>query len=135
MIRTCELYGMDGSRSKAGNFVETMLRLAERVLPLIELQRYGLYHMTSTGQCSWHECAAEVFAKVDADLQLPTAEVLARRRAARPIPYSTIAKCVPPASPSFAPGRKPWPTMCARAVRDCRSLPAERRNGFHNCGT
>ncbi|HLK32662.1 MAG TPA: dTDP-4-dehydrorhamnose reductase [Terriglobales bacterium] len=94
VIRTCGLYGMGGSRSKGGNFVETMLRLAaqkktmrvvadqvvtptstadlaERVLPLIESGSYGLYHMTSTGQCSWHQFAAEVFrlAKVDADLQ------------------------------------------------------------------
>ncbi len=28
LIRTCGLYGLAGSRSKAGNFVETMLRLA-----------------------------------------------------------------------------------------------------------
>lgn len=94
VIRTCGLYGMGGSRSKGGNFVETMLKLAaqkktinvvtdqtvtptatadlaERVLPLIESGRYGLYHMTSTGHCSWYEFASEVFrlANVKADLQ------------------------------------------------------------------
>lgn len=94
VIRTCGLYGVGGSRSKGGNFVETMLRLAaqkktirvvadqvvtptstadlaERVLPLIASGRYGLYHMTSAGQCSWHEFAVEVFrlARLKAELQ------------------------------------------------------------------
>ena len=116
VIRTCGLYGMGGSRSKGGNFVETMLRLAaqkrtirvvadqvvtptytadlgERVLPLIESQRYGLYHMTSTGQCSWHEFAAEVFrlAKVSADLH-PTDSKSFGAKARRPA-YSVLDNC------------------------------------------
>ena len=113
VIRTCGLYGMGGSRSKGGNFVETMLKLAaqkktirvvadqivtptatadlaERVLPLIESERYGLYHMTSTGQCSWFEFAAEAFrlAKVEADLQ-PTDSRSFGAKARRPA-YSVL---------------------------------------------
>lgn len=113
VIRTCGLYGMGGSRSKGGNFVETMLRLAtqkknirvvadqmvtptstadlaERVLPLIESQHYGLYHMTSTGECSWHEFAAEVFrlAGVNADLH-PTDSKNFGAKARRPS-YSVL---------------------------------------------
>lgn len=113
VIRTCGLYGMGGSRSKGGNFVETMLKLAaqkkslrvvadqiitptstadlaERVLPLIESERHGLYHMTSTGQCSWYEFAAEVFrlAKVAADLQ-PTDSRSFGAKARRPA-YSVL---------------------------------------------
>lgn len=113
VIRTCGLYGMGGSRSKGGNFVETMLKLAaqkktlrvvadqiitptstadlaERVLPLIESRRFGLYHMTSTGQCSWYEFAAEVFrlAKVAADLQ-PTDSRSFGAKARRPA-YSVL---------------------------------------------
>src|SRR6516165_2880055 len=34
LIRTCGLYGLGGSRSKGGNFVETMLRLAAAGKPL-----------------------------------------------------------------------------------------------------
>ncbi len=113
VIRTCGLYGMGGSRSKGGNFVETMLRLAaqkktirvvadqtvtptstadlaERVLPLIESERYGLYHMTSAGQCSWYDFAAELFrlAKVEADL-LPTDSKSFGAKARRPA-YSVL---------------------------------------------
>ncbi|HEV2117619.1 MAG TPA: dTDP-4-dehydrorhamnose reductase [Terriglobales bacterium] len=113
VIRTCGLYGMGGSRSKGGNFVETMLRLAgqkkpirvvadqivtptstadlaERLLPLLESKRYGLYHMSSAGQCSWHEFAVEAFrlAKVDADLH-PTDSKSFGAKARRPI-YSVL---------------------------------------------
>ena len=34
VIRTCRLHGRGGSRSKGGNFVETMLRLAARGEPI-----------------------------------------------------------------------------------------------------
>lgn len=113
VIRTCGLYGMGGSRSKGGNFVETMLRLAaqkrtikvvadqvvtptytadlaERVLSLIDSQHYGLYHMTSTGQCSWHEFAAQIFrlARVEADLH-PTDSQSFGAKARRPL-YSVL---------------------------------------------
>lgn len=116
VVRTCGLYGIGGSRSKGGNFVETMLKLAaqkkpirvvadqivtptstadlaERLLPLIESGRYGLYHMTSAGQCSWHEFAAEVFrlAKVKADLQ-PTDSGSFGAKARRPA-YSVLDNC------------------------------------------
>ncbi len=84
LIRTCGLYGRAGSGSKGGNFVEAMLGLAsqgkqirvvndqvitptstrdlaEKLVPLIQAQQYGLYHMTSTGECSWYEFAREIF--------------------------------------------------------------------------
>lgn len=84
LIRTCGLYGQPGGRGKGGNFVQTMLRLAregkpirvvnDRVLtptstadlarklvPLLHSNHYGLYHMTSTGECSWYEFAREIF--------------------------------------------------------------------------
>jgi dTDP-4-dehydrorhamnose reductase len=113
VIRTCGLYGMGGSRSKGGNFVETMLKLAaqrktirvvadqivtptsttdlaERVLPLMESDRYGLYHMSSSGECSWHAFAAEVFrlAGVNGDLQ-PTDSKSFGAKARRPA-YSVL---------------------------------------------
>ncbi|HTM40323.1 MAG TPA: dTDP-4-dehydrorhamnose reductase [Terriglobales bacterium] len=116
VIRTCGLYGMGGSRSKGGNFVETMLRLAAqkktirvvadqvvtptstadlaaRVLPLIESERYGLYHMTSAGQCSWYDFAAEVvrLAKVKAELH-PTDSQSFGAKARRPA-YSVLDNC------------------------------------------
>ena len=116
VIRTCGLYGMGGSRSKGGNFVETMLRLAgqrksirvvadqmvtptstadlaARLLPLIESECYGLYHMTSAGHCSWYDFATEVFrlAKLTAELH-PTDSKSFGAKARRPA-YSVLDNC------------------------------------------
>jgi len=83
LIRTCGLYGLAGSRSKAGNFVETMLRLAadgreiqvvgdqivtptsakdlaHKVRQLVETDAYGLYHITNNGECSWYQFAQAI---------------------------------------------------------------------------
>jgi dTDP-4-dehydrorhamnose reductase len=99
LIRTCGLYGLGGSRSKGGNFVETMLRLAaqgkpirvvsdqvvtptytvdlaRKVSQLIRTEAYGLYHITSRGSCSWYEFARTIFelTGVRADLTAVSAE-------------------------------------------------------------
>ena len=93
VIRTCGLYGAWGSGGKGGNFVETMLRLANQGKPLRVINdqmctpsytvdvaaatvallgrpQYGLYHLTSAGGCSWYEFARAIFelAQVPADL-------------------------------------------------------------------
>ncbi len=84
VIRTCGLYGLAGSRGKGGNFVETMLRLAEegkeirvvgdqvltptsakelarKVRVLVQTGAYGLYHITNQGECSWFRFAQAIF--------------------------------------------------------------------------
>lgn len=84
LIRTCGLYGYTGSRDKGTNFVESMLRLARQggplrvvgdqvctptstmdlacaVAQLISTEAYGLYHLTSAGQCTWFEFANAIF--------------------------------------------------------------------------
>lgn len=113
LIRTCGLYGMAGSRSKAGNFVETMLRLAAdgreirvvgdqivtptsakelayKVRQLVETNAYGLYHITNNGECSWYQFARVVFdlAGLTPDL-IETTSVAYGARAARPA-YSVL---------------------------------------------
>ncbi len=83
LIRTCGLYGLAGSRSKAGNFVETMFRLATdgreirvvgdqivtptsakelagKVRRLVETGAYGLYHISNNGECSWYRFALAI---------------------------------------------------------------------------
>jgi len=83
LIRTCGLYGYVGSRDKGTNFVEAIVQrpsqggpvgvvadqfctptstldLADAVARLIASQSYGLYHLTSSGQCSWFEFAQEI---------------------------------------------------------------------------
>jgi dTDP-4-dehydrorhamnose reductase len=84
VIRTCGLYGVWGSGGKGGNFIETMLKLADQgktlrvvadqqctptytsdlsksVVELIATRRYGLYHVTNSGSCSWHVLASAIF--------------------------------------------------------------------------
>jgi dTDP-4-dehydrorhamnose reductase len=84
VIRTCGLYGVWGSGGKGGNFVDTMLRLARAgkplrvvadqvctptytvdlasaVVALLATNRYGLYHVTNAGACSWYEFASAIF--------------------------------------------------------------------------
>ena len=84
VARTTGLFGIAGSREGRSNFVETMLRLAgqgrdinvvadQYVSPtytydlalaigqLITTRKYGTYHITNSGYCSWFEMAIELF--------------------------------------------------------------------------
>jgi dTDP-4-dehydrorhamnose reductase len=100
IVRTCGLYGLLVDGRAGSNFVETMLRLAARggtvrvvddqrctptytahlaqaLCDLITSEADGLYHVTSSGDASWYEFAAEIYrvAGVDVDLQpITTAE-------------------------------------------------------------
>jgi len=83
IVRTCGLYGRAGPRS-AGNFVDTMLRLAGRqdslrvvcdqhgtpsyvphvaraIRFLVDTRAYGTYHVVNAGQTTWYDLAAEIF--------------------------------------------------------------------------
>jgi dTDP-4-dehydrorhamnose reductase len=87
VIRTCGLYGLSGHGGKGRNFVETMLRMADDGKPLrvvndqrccpsftvdvakatcdlIETGKFGLYHLTNAGECTWFEFATEIFRQV-----------------------------------------------------------------------
>ncbi|HVA36711.1 MAG TPA: dTDP-4-dehydrorhamnose reductase [Candidatus Dormibacteraeota bacterium] len=84
VVRTCGLYGVAGSRVKGTTFAETMLRKAgagetirvvgdQHVAPsytrdvaramraVAESGRFGTYHVTNAGSCTWFEFAAEIF--------------------------------------------------------------------------
>lgn len=85
IVRSTGLYGLAGASGKGGNFVNTMLKLAEAGKPirvvadqvctptftadlarqisaLIETAGYGTIHITNEGGCSWADFAAEIFA-------------------------------------------------------------------------
>ncbi len=94
LIRLAGLYGHAGCAGKDNvNFVETMLELAdvkrqvkvvddqvltptsaidvaEKLFELIGTGRYGLYHMTNTGSCSWFEFACEIFRLKGIDIEV-----------------------------------------------------------------
>jgi dTDP-4-dehydrorhamnose reductase len=84
VVRSSGLYGAAGSRSKSGNFIETMIRMASKGVPirvvddqvltptythdlaamlagLVQNESYGLYHITNSGACSWWQFAALIF--------------------------------------------------------------------------
>ena len=84
IIRTSGLYGEAGCKGKGYNFVDLMVQkalanedveivddqyitptwtfeLAERISDLLDKGRYGLYHMSSEGKCTWFEFAKKIF--------------------------------------------------------------------------
>jgi len=115
VIRTSGLYGVAGSRAKGGNFVETMIRLAEggrpirvvndqvltptytrdlaeKIEELIQTEVYGLYHITNSGECSWYEFAAKIFELLDLNPDLgPTTTAEYGAQARRPA-YAVLAR-------------------------------------------
>jgi len=85
IVRTSGLFGVAGASGKGGNFAELMIRLAregkpirvvadqvltptytrdlaQKIKELVRTDAYGLYHITSSGQCSWYEFAGKIFA-------------------------------------------------------------------------
>ncbi len=94
LIRLSGLYGHAGCTGKGNlNFIETMLKLAEskKVIRVVDDQvltptstvdvaeklgelimtgKYGLYHMTNTGSCSWFEFACEIFKLMDINIDV-----------------------------------------------------------------
>ena len=83
IIRSSGLFGVAGASGKGGNFVETMLRLAQeqdelrvvndqvcsptytkdlakKIVQLFDTEYYGIFHITNKGACSWHEFAKEI---------------------------------------------------------------------------
>ena len=79
ILRTAWLYGLYG-----GNFVKTMLELAQShdeitvvndqigsptfsldlamaIVELLDSDKYGIYHLTNDGECSWYDFAKEIF--------------------------------------------------------------------------
>jgi dTDP-4-dehydrorhamnose reductase len=120
VIRTCGLYGVGGSRSRAGNFVDKMLELAEQnrpirvvadqivtptfvgdladtVVALLDHEAeagagyHGLYHLTNSGECSWHDFAAAIFAEAGMRANLIPVSSAEYAAPARRPPYSVLA--------------------------------------------
>ncbi len=146
VVRTCGLYGAWGRGGKGTNFVETMLRLgqagkplrvvndqictptytadlAKTTLELVQTDRFGLYHLTNAGACSWFELAQAIFAEsgIHADLQ-PIASIEYGAPAHRPA-YSVLASLN--LKVLGLPTLRPWQEAL-------RAYLAERHTSFTN---
>lgn len=114
IFRTSGLYGVAGASGKGYTFIDKVIAQAEqgkqvRVVDdmtfspsyakdvaramrrVIESGRFGLYHLTNAGSCTWYEFARTAFemAHLDADL-VPIASADFPSRVARPA-YSALA--------------------------------------------
>ena len=108
IIRTSWVYGLHGN-----NFVKTMLELSEKrnqimvvddqigsptytldlakcILLLMVTEKYGIYHVSNEGSCSWYEFAKAIFEEADIDMNVTPCETTEfPRKAPRP-KYSVL---------------------------------------------
>jgi len=141
IVRTSGLYGVAGSSGKGGNFVELMLRLAhegkeirvvndqtlsptytvdlaQALAQLIRTERYGLYHITNSGECSWYQFAAKVFELAGVSAHLEPTTTAAFGAVARRPTYSVLAhKALLAAG---LPEMRPWPAALAAYLAERR---------------
>lgn len=110
IVRTAWVFGVYGN-----NFVKTMIRLGKErgevgvvhdqvgsptytvdlarfMLELMQSEKYGIYHATNEGVCSWYEFAVEIFKQAGMDVKVkPLTTEEFPRPAARP-KYSVLSK-------------------------------------------
>lgn len=98
VLRTSAIYGKNPCRAKGGlNFIELMMKLAKerdelrvvdsevmtptstveiarQMVILSRSDKYGLYHATAEGSCSWYEFAREIFSLTKTTVNLQIAQ-------------------------------------------------------------
>jgi dTDP-4-dehydrorhamnose reductase len=110
VVRTAWVFGVNGN-----NFVKTMIRLGKEhkevgvvhdqvgsptytvdlagfMVELMETDKYGIYHATNNGVCSWYQFAVEIFKQAGMDVKVnPLTTDQFPRPAERP-KYSVLSK-------------------------------------------
>jgi dTDP-4-dehydrorhamnose reductase len=127
VVRTAGLYGLHGSASKGGNFVQRMIArateqgslrmvsdqrlqptftadLAAAIVTAVAADAAGIVHLTSSGACSWHEFTVAIMA-----------------RAGIEIPVEPVSTVIPPGGVD-----RPLNGVLARPRTDALDLPALR---------
>lgn len=103
IVRIAWVFGVNGK-----NFIKTMLRLAETnkritvvndqygsptytydlarlLVDMVQTEKYGVYHATNEGICTWYEFACEIFKQADIDMEVvPVSSAEYQAKAKRP---------------------------------------------------
>jgi dTDP-4-dehydrorhamnose reductase len=114
LIRTSGLYGIRGSSTKGYTFIDRILtqasegkkirvvtditfspsytmHVARSIRQIVETERFGTYHVTNAGECSWYEFAREILRQSGHDVPVePTTSAEFPTLARRPA-YSALA--------------------------------------------
>jgi dTDP-4-dehydrorhamnose reductase len=109
VVRTAGLYGLHGSASKGGNFVQRMLAraredgalrmvadqrlqptftadLAAAIVEAVDRDAEGVVHLTASGSCSWYEFTQAIMTCAGVDVEIePTATETRRGGVDRPL--------------------------------------------------
>ncbi|HFJ9425842.1 dTDP-4-dehydrorhamnose reductase [Bacillus cereus] len=108
VVRTSWVFGLHGN-----NFVKTMLRLADErselevvsdqfgsptytndlarfIIELVETNKYGIYHASNSGICSWYEFAKEIFRQSNRNINVNAISTAEFQRPAQRPAYSVL---------------------------------------------
>lgn len=141
VIRTCGLYGVWGSGGKGGNFVETMLRLAQSGKPLrvvndqhctpsytvdvaatavalIASGRHGLFHVTNAGATTWCELARTAIEMAGLTASVSPITTAEYPTAARRPPFSVLS--LDELQHAGVPPPRPWRDALAAYIDERR---------------
>jgi len=139
VLRVASLFGAAGAQSKAGNFVESMIRLgkergalrvvadqqmsptscADAAAMLLGLLRKGappgIYHAVNSGQASWFQFAEEILRRAGVKAELSATSSAEYATAARRPAYSVL--CNAKLAAILGPPR-PWQNALDDYLRD-----------------
>jgi dTDP-4-dehydrorhamnose reductase len=141
VVRSAGLFGLRGSASKGGNFVERMIRrageqgalsvvsdqrlqptftadLARAILDAVAARACGVLHLTADGACSWYEFTVAILEEVGIDASVESSTTAAAPGAVdRPF-NGVLAR--PRADAIGLEGLRPWRDALADYLRQAR---------------